>query len=605
MFSEKVNQVFDLLEVTSADFARIAECDKSHISRMANGARVPKNGGAGARRLVNGIYLCADERGKTDGLCALIGCKNKSTADGIKTHLMGWLYDGEEVTPEKAVQTKEKTPYRAFGERLSALMELTGLSNIRLGRALSLDPSYISRFRSGFRSPKANPKIMKDICFLLIERAEDQDKISSLSKLIGTSTEELSDREKSFDLLYEWLYNTERTDSTPFVEGLIDQIGSFSADIKKPPLTFEEAADKDILSEDASTYYGIEGLRRAVIRFLGNVIMRRERELFLYSDQNMDWMVSDPVFRAKWASLMALCVSGGTRIHIIHNVNRDLSEMSDAIKSWLPLYPSGMIKSYYCKTRPGNRFSTTLFLCPGYACIFGSNAIGTESENGMYRFDTDPIQLEAHEAAYNELIYHSGELAGGHQTESVGRLGESDVTESSVLCHTLSLATMPEKTLLSALSRAGADEETKKRVSNIQKEYLTVLRRNVKSGFLHEYVPLPSDEELFGGAVPMDIPGITLTYTPQEYAEHIRNIIAFSDKYANYRFYAIPEVAFEDVKILVSDRAVAVARLKAPYSTILFEHPDLCRAFAAYVEHIREQYRQDKLTTKHTLERYL
>ena len=608
IFRDKINRIFTLLEVSLAEFARAAGCDKSNISRMASGARIPKNGGAGARRLVSAVYLCADEKDKLDALCALISCEDRSAAEKIKEQIMTWLYDGEEAAVRRGAGQEARAgrvPYRAFGERLDAVMELTGLSNIRLGRSMNTDPSYISRFRSGLRSPKANPKMMSDLCSLLLDRALEQGKGAALGKLTGMPAEALSDRENAFDWLYRWLFSADSGDSTPFVEGLVDRIGSFSAEIKKPPLSFEDAADGEILKETASAYYGAEGLRRAVIRFLGNIAERGGRELFLYSDQNMDWMVSDPVFRAKWATLMSLCVTGGTRITVIHNVNRDLSEMKQAIESWLPLYPSGMIRAYWCKTRGSGRFSTTMFLCPGYACISGCNVGGAEDEKGLYRFDTDPALLEAHEAFYGELLKRSGELAAVHSSGDVGRLGDADIPSLSVVTNTLSLATMPEEIVLSALERAGADDAARARVLGLKKKRLSVLKYKESKDFIHEYVPLPCDEAIFEGRVPMDIPGFSLTYTPAEYAEHIRSILAFSERSAGYRFCSLPEEAFEDIRLLISEKAVAVVRLKAPFVTILFEHPDLCRAFAAYAERLWEQYRQDRLTMRKKLERYL
>ncbi|MBR4605116.1 MAG: helix-turn-helix transcriptional regulator, partial [Lachnospiraceae bacterium] len=329
MFVTGLNGILELLEITGTELARVSKCDKSNVSRMVSGARVPKNGGAGARRLVNALYFCADEKGRVDELCDLISCENRDSADDIKEQMMLWLYDGEK-TAVKADSVKEKIPYRALGERLGAVMELAGLSNVRLGKLLNLDPSYISRFRSGFRSPKANPKMMNDICLILLERMDAREKTAALCKLIGASQDAMTDKEMIFDLLYRWLYHTDRTDHTPFVEGLIDQIGSFQADVKMPPILLEEAADGEALEENVQTYYGVNGLRRAVLRFLENVAKRREKELYLYSDQSMDWMVSDPAFRAKWASLMILCITGGTQINIIHNINRDLSEMADA-----------------------------------------------------------------------------------------------------------------------------------------------------------------------------------------------------------------------------------------------------------------------------------
>ncbi len=94
-------------------------------------------------------------------------------------------------------------------------------------------------------------------------------------------------------------------------------------------------------------------------------------------------------------------------------------------------------------------------------------------------------------------------------------------------------------------------------------------------------------------------------YTPEEYAAHIRNILSLSDRLVGYRVIPLPEAPFADIKVLISDRAVAMTRLKPPYFTIQFEHPDLCRAFVAYARRIGEQYRQDKLTTRQMLERYL
>ncbi len=605
MFSEKVKQILALLEATSADIARISDCDKSHISRMVSGARKPKVNGAAAWRLVSGIYLAADEKGRTDKLREIIRCESDCSAEEIKAHLMKWLYDGEETEAAKPQSPADKTPYRAFGEKLGAAMELTGLSNIRMGRLLNIDPSYISRFRSGLRSPKANPKMMSDICITLTERAASQGKLSALARLTGSETGAPTDRESVFDAVYEWLYSDERTDETPLVQGLIDQIGSFSADIIKPPLTFEEAADEDIISEDISAYYGLAGLQRAVIRFLGNVFRRGKKELYLYSDQNMDWMTEDPYFRAKWASLMILCVTNGTRISIIHNINRDLSEMTDAIKSWLPLYPSGMIQSYYCRLRAGDRFSTTLFLCPGYACISGSNAVGTENESGMYRFDTGEDQLIAHRIAYDELLEHSGELAKVHLAEDIGNLGEPDVRSTAVISDTLSLATMPESTLVSLILRSGVSKSGLSRIRAIWEKRSELLKQMAENGTVYEYAPLPADEELFGGTAGTDIPGISVSYTPKEFADHIRNIIGFLETYPNYRLCIIPETAFENIRLIVSEHSVAVTRLKAPYLTIKFDHPDLLRAFNSYTDRIREQYNLDKLTTIHRLERYL
>jgi len=602
MFSERLNKILTLLDVTSGDFARFAGCDKSYISRLTSGARVPKKGGAGAWRIVDGIYSSADEKGKTVEICRLILCQNQNSADAIKTQIMAWLYDGEEVTDKKSKAPKDKVPYRAFGEKLNAVMELAEISNIRLGNLVNIDTSYISRFRNGLRSPKSNPRTMDAICTALLRRLGDQNKIQQLAALMKVAPGALTDEDETFSLFHDWLYDTEKTDSSSVIEKLLENIDTFSIDAKTPLPSFEEAA-ATVKCED-TVYFGSTGLQNAVIRFLGGVISDGGKELYLYSDQNMNWL-TDPEFRIKWAALMLCCVQKGIKIHVIHNVDRDVSEMIEAIISWLPLYMSGMIRSYYCKKQKNSRFSNTVFLCPGVACIKGSNVIGTEDQNGEYRYDTDPKILEIHQAAFRGLLDDAKQLVriyGNLESEGVIHTGYSGMT---VLGTTLPLATMPKETLVSILERCGADETVKNRAFSVWESRKRLLDYTLSGSFVHECIPVADEESLFSNKVSADIPGITVTYTPKEYAEHIRNIMALSEENPQYRFYALPDAPFDNTQIVLSDNLVTVSRLNAPQVTFLISHPAMYEAFMAYADSITARYKQDKLSTKRLLERYL
>ena len=602
MFSEKLNKILTLLDVTSGDFARFAGCDKSYISRLSCGARVPKNGGAGAWRIVDGIYASADEKGKTAGICELISCKEQNSADAIKAQIMAWLYDGENAAPKKPKPPKDKVPYRVFGEKLNAVVELAEISNIRLGNLVNIDTSYISRFRNGLRSPKSNPRTMDAICTALLRRLSEQNKIQQLAALMKADPGALTDEEEAFSLFHDWLYDTEKTDSSSVIEKLLENIDTFSIDAKTPLPSFEEVA-ATVKCED-TVYFGSTGLQNAVIRFLGGVISDGGKELYLYSDQNMNWL-TDPEFRLKWAALMLCCVQKGIKIHVIHNVDRDVSEMIEAIISWLPLYMSGMIRSYYCKKQKNPRFSNTVFLCPGVACIKGSNVIGTEDQNGEYRYDTDTKILEMHQAAFHSLLADAKQLVriyGNLESEGVVHTGYSGMT---VLGTALSFATMPKETLVSILERCGADETVKNRAFSVWESRKRLLNVTLNESFVHECIPVADEESLFENKVLTDIPGLNVAYTPKEYAEHIRNIIALSDESPKYRFCALPDAPFANTQIVLSDDLVTVSRLNAPQVTFLISHPAMYEAFMAYADSITARYKQDKLTTKRLLERYL
>ena len=369
MFTERLNKIMKIIGAKPTDIAGIIGCDRSAVDRICKGSRVPQNGGKSATRIVLAIYSFADGNGKTEDILNEIGCSASFSAEQIKGEIMRWLYDGEEpMKARKEVPTVLHT-HDKFGQRFSTILDLAEFSNVRFGKLLSIDPSYISRFRNGLRTPVSNSKLTEKICRVLYSRFKDQKRLSNLARLMNISPENLhndTDWEKE---LYSWLFLSDDSTVSSFVVGMVDQIGSFSADIIKPPLSFETAVDKRALGDNQSLYHGITGLQTAVLRFLGNVIERKEKDLYLYSDQNIDWITADKAFQTKWMSLMIQCVTSGVKIHIIHNIERNLTEIGEAIRSWLPLYPSGQIESFYLDGQKNTNFSTTLFLCPGYACI--------------------------------------------------------------------------------------------------------------------------------------------------------------------------------------------------------------------------------------------
>jgi len=428
--------------------------------------------------------------------------------------------------------------------------------------------------------------------------------MKQLAAFMKVEPDALTGEEEAFSLFHDWLYDTEKTDSSSVIEKLLENIDTFSIDAKTPLPSFEEVAAEQTIKSKNAVYFGSTGLQNAVIRFLGGVISGGAKELYLYSDQNMNWLI-DPAFRIKWATLMLGCVQKGVRIHVIHNVDRDASEMIEAIISWLPLYMSGMLSSYYCKKQKNSRFSNTIFLCPGVSCVKGSNVIGTEDQNGEYRYDTDPKILEIHQAAFQGLLADAKQLVriyGDLESEGLIQTGNSGMT---VLGTTLPLATMPKETLVSILERCGADETVKNRAFSVWESRKKLLDYTLSGSFVHECIPVADEESLFSSKVSADIPGITVTYTPKEYAEHIRSIMALSDENLNYRFYALPDAPFANTQILLSDNLVTVSRLNAPQVTFFISHPSMYEAFMSYAGSITARYKQDKLTTKRLLEWYL
>ena len=599
MFTERLNTVMKGLRISISDLAHTIGCDRSNISRIVKGKRVPKPCGKASWKLVSAIYRLAEHSGKTNILRMMMREGSSMDAEETMQLLMAWLY-GEEIEGKSAAgDDRGSVPYQSFGQRLDTVMRLSCTSNIQLGRYLNTDPSYISRFRNGFRYPKSNPKIKNKMCFFLMERIIEGNRLDELATVIKVSPAFLRDKDEGYMLLYRWLYGAEQND-LPEVEKLIEEIGVLTTEIKVPAKTPQEESRQPAAIDNRAVYYGASGLRSAVTRFLGEVLRTGAKELFLYSNQSMKWLTEDEAFYAEWKRLMQSCIQSGTVIHIVHNIERNVGEMSNAVKNWLPLYPSGKIRSYYCVREQDKRFSTTLFLCPSAACISGAGMMGTEDTLGIYRYDTDHQLLTSCLHMFGALLSESLPLLKVYKCEQVLQSEIGFDSDNTVLTGRLSLATMPQQVLLSVLSRIEIEEEWRQEIMRFWNHQREMYQRCLQTNSIHECISL-----LPFAQIKIDLPFAQAHYTKEEYIEHLRNLAALSDKYERYQLYLLSEPAFDRVRIRASQEHVLVTRFTPPVYSFAFENPRLCAAFRSYAEGVKAAYRIDRNAVRSRIESYI
>ena len=578
MFSERLNLLMTQLNASGAQIAKHAGFDRTNVSRLRSGARTPSSDGPTAEKLIGGIYLFADSKNCMDLLCRIIDISPDTSAEEIRSALSDWLFGGEEKQPLRSGRPKKAAACRTFGERLDAAMSLAELSNIRLSQLINVDASLISRYRTGVRTPRANPDMTSNLANVLWNRILKNGKKAELAHMMR-----FPESETDVSYFLDWLCDFD-------AEDLLDAFDSYTAETGIPLPSFEEAVPQNLIRDTRPVYSGTTGFQEAVIRFLGTAVQEQAKELWLYSDQNMDWMVSDPEFLRKWASLMSACVKNGTRIRIIHNVDRNLDEMNTAITSWLPLYMSGRIESYFNQKVKDGRFSHTLFLNPGRMSIAACHVVGTEAA-GLYYYYTEEAPLELCRSSFLKLMENAKPLLRINPPGTLENRG-SDLT---LIQSTLSISTMPEELVRSFDSPELYEEWIRRK---------ELLRQHLISSHFTECIALADDADLVRGKAPVEeIPGTEgLYYTPEQYALHIRNILLLSDKYPGYRFYILPEIPFRNIRLLIGEENVNVTRSVSPYLSMSFTHPLMCRAFQGYAEHMKDQYKEDRFTVRRHLE---
>ena len=388
MLKDELNYLFEKLDLNVGEIAAFAKTDITNISRLKSGARSPKPESRTVEKLINGIIDCCESKGRLNELDEMI---SSDKANRRETLLLFLFKDYQSPNPQTL---------SSFPGKLRAIMKLCGISNSALAKRINVDSSYISRIKNGSRAPKAGSELYEAICRELFDEIANQGKQSALKNAINSQSEEGSP-----EIYYDfksWLYDSVSGDI--HIKSLLESISSIELKAEIP----SEIMNMDFSYEEKGCYYGISGIQEASIRFLTEVTKSDAKEIYLYSDRNIDWMISDREFAMKWAYLMYRLVSNGIKIKIIHNVDRKLPDMVNALKSWLPIYMSCCIEPYYASSKVGNRFTHTLFVCPGVACVKAFNL--PDDQNPDFDYYKDAEHIDKCADIFNQMLKKSAPL---------------------------------------------------------------------------------------------------------------------------------------------------------------------------------------------------
>lgn len=261
-----------------------------------------------------------------------------------------------------------------FAEKFDALMKVAEVSNSLLGKNVNMNPSHIGRLRSGVRPLAKRHEYLTAMCRYLSGRIRQDYQRDALRQLTGIGSEALSSPQDTALYLEQWLTGSEKgsqrlsSGSTLFT-GSGERLSGF--------------------------LYGNAGKRKAVEQFFTLILQaEKPRTLLLFSDEDMSWLYEDSAFALRWAELFRQVIARGNQVRIIHTVSRDMNEMLEAVRKWLPLYMSGSIEPYYYPRLRDGVFRRTLFLAPDIAAV-ASSSVGRETDGMLNLFVTDRSALEA------------------------------------------------------------------------------------------------------------------------------------------------------------------------------------------------------------------
>lgn len=493
-----------------------------------------------------------------------------------------------------------------FSEKLNLIMNITSTTNSVLARAISIDPSLVSRLRRGDRTPSKNQNYITAMSEYFARNCTTEYQKAALEEILQ---KELPTNHNALTALIE-IWFLDEILPTNSVANFMDGLTNFQ--FRKAPEGFDtDTSDViDNVESDDKVFYGTEGKRKAVITFLSLVIKRKTpTTLFLFSEENIEWLTEDPKFTAKWAALLVKVIQNGNKIKIIHVINRNLDEMLLGIEKWIPLYMTGAIEPYYYPKNRDGIFKRTLFIALDTAVIT-SSTIGDSTKNANF-FYTDKDAIAALTEEYQEYFSLCRPLmrifTPNNPGDYLSVLTEFEEEEgNSVLKNDMfSAITMPFDVAESICSRI--DDDNRSMLLSYHQNRITRFENSLQNYYFTEIVPVPDLRAIQSGKAMVNFPYIfahnPVFYAPNEFSKHLQHIVKLLQTFDTYNVHLVPVSKIDGCSVYCKeDVGVIIEKSTPPAITFAINESNMNAAFWDYMRLILNKQPRDKAQRSITID---
>jgi hypothetical protein len=391
-------------------------------------------------------------------------------------------------------------------------------------------------------------------------------------------------------LIYDWLVS----DNSAEMKTMESFLNSFSeTGTKNLTSSIDPLVIKTLTNDcELSVFYGVEGKRQAVFRFLSEVVAQDEaRILYMYSDEDMEWMTDSREFREKWSRLMNEAIIRGNKVKIIHTVSRNLDDMLSSVSLWMPLYMTGMVEPYYYPKKRDGVFKHTLFIAPDVAAVT-SSSIDPMIRYAANLFIKNKEMINSYKEEFDQYFIRCKplmrvfspkyELAFLSAMIELGKKPFNTIIKSE----SLSLITMPDEVAESILLRCGAGNPIG-HINYLRMSPISLtesLRRNTYT----EIIRLPDVIEVLQGKVRVAFTGMLCSeafYQADEYIKHLENIIHLLKTYDNYHVHLVKTIKEDNLEFFAKeDTGVFIAKASQPPIAVSISENNMVSAFWDYLK---------------------
>ncbi|MGP1442477.1 MAG: helix-turn-helix domain-containing protein [Anaerovoracaceae bacterium] len=572
MFYEKLDAIMLQANIKNKDLAEATGLSQSFISKLRRGVSVP----AINSYIYKEIYFALD---------------NILTGAQILQLEHKYMFTWDFETFSSWIYENSSKPLSKFSNCLCLLMDYFNIQNNTLAQNLNIDPSLVSKYRTGKRIPSIGNDIIEKIAVYFSETAIAEKCEKELLSAMNLPAADNIGAAMLSESIISWM-TSDSMDNT-----LMDKIFDIMDDYKSPDMNFNKISalleTYDLPYQDTVKKSGNDGLRDQVLLFLSLCAKSKEKlHLKLFSNQSMDWMIENPDFFEIWKMLMLTILECGHKITIIHNIQRNNTELFSAIEGWTPLHLSGNIESFYYTLPPSKSFSNTIFINCGNFSVYGNTVTGLEIESD-YHFTKNRDTVKTLEQAFNDLLLHSKKLLNTTSVKGIDTLieftgldNEHSNSNIYVMHNRLPVWYMDRQLLDEILEDNEVPAEKRafiiSYINKIKKFYVNILR----SHKIFEYFYV--ENRSYSKKQTLDFINVhgyePVYYSSEHYTRHLKHMVEIIDEFKNYHITVLDRPIHDKIKLFqFENRSIFAVKNKYPVSVIQYENDIILKKFQNYM----------------------
>lgn len=378
-FHQKLNQIFTIAKCSNLSIAREVGISPSALSRFRNGTRTPKEARKTISKLSSAITAFAAQNGSLDELAEFLAVPPQS--DRVHERLELFLMS-DSIFSKRTTLIDRKEAQKFFGSKLREVCDSLELSNARLSRYLNIDPSLLSRYRSGARMPRPDSDFFYQLSSAIKQIAARRKNGIDISGLNLSADQCAACSEEDFALIMRrWFYESNRS-ANAYTGAL-----AFLQNMRFEDRTAEESApqDKEKHSENSlehKAYVGLDGYVCAVMDLLEAAAKSHiVPNLYIYLDYSAYYLLCEIADTARFIDLLYQITQNGTKVKFVTDAERDIFTGFGGITNWIKVYETGNMKSYSVERYGSkNLFTHTYIVAEGLGALASSPVSGTEDK---------------------------------------------------------------------------------------------------------------------------------------------------------------------------------------------------------------------------------